>query len=154
MPISFLRHSLTIFLITQGSVQAGFRNFQAADMVLGQSAVSLSTSGNTASRMKEPKGLALDPDGTLWVADSTNHWVLRFDLATIKPNGAPANGLLGQSNFSAGASGLSDRALNNPSSLAVASGGRCWATAFDFYIWGNPPVAGTRNFFRVREVAP
>lgn len=53
----------------------------------------------TASVMFAPCGIALDSAGRLWVADYNNSRVLRFDSAAGKPNGAAADGVLGQSDF-------------------------------------------------------
>ncbi|MGR0481751.1 MAG: InlB B-repeat-containing protein [Candidatus Electronema sp. V4] len=49
--------------------------------------------------MTGPEGLAVAADGRLWVADTWNSRVLRFDNAAAKANGADADAVLGQANF-------------------------------------------------------
>ncbi|MEO1333428.1 MAG: NHL repeat-containing protein [Myxococcota bacterium] len=49
------------------------------DIVLGQPALDTTTQGTTATSMASPRGLALDTRNNLYVADTTNNRVLRFD---------------------------------------------------------------------------
>jgi hypothetical protein len=71
----------------------------AAEAVLGQPNFTSHDFGTTASLMSLPFGVAADSAGRLWVSDFNNNRVLRFDGAASKPNGASADGVLGQSNF-------------------------------------------------------
>ena len=69
----------------------------AATLVLGQSNF---TSGGaamppTASSMLSPSGLHFDAAGRLWVVDSGNHRILRFDNVDSLTNGAAADAVLG-----------------------------------------------------------
>jgi sugar lactone lactonase YvrE len=52
----------------------------------------------------QPTGVAVDPNGTLYVADSINNRVLVYFHASQKPSGAPADRVLGQANFHSTAS--------------------------------------------------
>ncbi|MBV9280911.1 MAG: NHL repeat-containing protein [Chloroflexi bacterium] len=52
----------------------------------------------------QPFGVAIDPQGTLYIADSINNRVLVYFHAAHKPPAAPADLLLGQSTFSSTAS--------------------------------------------------
>ncbi len=93
-------------------------NGAAASGVLGQSTFTSSTATLSSTGMSEPSGLAAEPNGRLWVADRAFKRVLRFDTAGTKANGAAANGVLLQVNFSG--SGY-DR---TPGQLAVSPQGR------------------------------
>ncbi len=68
-----------------------------ADGVLGQANFSTAANPNPpdATSMNQPFGVAVDANGTLWVSDSWNYRVLRFDNAAAKANGAAADGVLG-----------------------------------------------------------
>ena len=70
-----------------------------ADGVLGQADFTHNTPSTTQNGMSGTASLYLDPQGRLWVADFLNHRVLRFENAASKPNGADADGVLGQPNF-------------------------------------------------------
>ncbi len=95
-----------------------------ADGVLGQSDFVSGAAGSTASRLNDPRGFAVDAAGVLFVADSGNHRILRFDSAAIKPNGAAANGVIGQTNPNgANSPGLSPTSLTGPKGLALDAAG-------------------------------
>jgi len=49
--------------------------------------------------MNNPNSVYAHSDGRLWVSDFTNRRVLRFDNAAGSANGDPADGVLGQPNF-------------------------------------------------------
>lgn len=68
--------------------------------------------------MNAPRGLFVDHAGRLWVADSGNSRVLRFDNASSISSGSLADGVLGQPDF------VSDDFVNPPtaSSLNIPSG--------------------------------
>jgi sugar lactone lactonase YvrE len=87
-------------LLWQGVAKAQFVNGANADGVLGQ--LNFGSSGNVTSQngMYYPYGIAVDAAGNLYVADCNNHRVLRFNSAASKANGANADGVLGQPNFS------------------------------------------------------
>lgn len=56
-------------------------------------------SGNAANQMTAPQDVFADAQGRVWVADTNNHRVLRFDNAASKPAGANADAVLGQTGF-------------------------------------------------------
>jgi sugar lactone lactonase YvrE len=56
-------------------------------------------SGNAANQMTMPQDVYADNQGRVWVADTNNHRILRFDNAAAKADGAPANAVLGQTGF-------------------------------------------------------
>jgi DNA-binding beta-propeller fold protein YncE/lysophospholipase L1-like esterase len=81
-----------------------------ADGVLGQPDFTTNTSGLTASRMSSPNSVWVDEIGTLWVTDSGNKRVLRFDSAATKAAGSPANGVLGKPDFTTNTPGTASAA--------------------------------------------
>ncbi|MBN1318305.1 MAG: hypothetical protein JXA42_22680 [Anaerolineales bacterium] len=76
-----------------------------------------------------PQDVAVDSAGTLWVADSSQHRVLRFDDAANKPNGANADGVLGQVNFTDASLSLEQNRISMPSAVAV-EGTRLWVADY------------------------
>lgn len=70
-----------------------------ADGVLGQVNFLNNAPGTSASTLRYPTGLVTDPSGNLYVADTYNHRVLRFNAAALLANGASASAVLGHSNF-------------------------------------------------------
>jgi alpha-tubulin suppressor-like RCC1 family protein/sugar lactone lactonase YvrE len=83
-----------------------------ADYVLGQSDFVTNSSGTTQNTMNEPHSVWVDPVGILWVADLGNHRVLRFDDAASKSNGANADGVLGQPDFTSATAGTTQSICN------------------------------------------
>jgi hypothetical protein len=78
---------------------AALNNGAAAEAVLGQPDFTSNASATSQSGMRGPWNLTVDSSGQLWVADSQNSRVLRFDNAATKANGANADGVLGQPDF-------------------------------------------------------
>jgi streptogramin lyase len=145
-----------------------WENFQAADVVIGESGESfnqprgvavdpltgklfVSDSGNnrvfrfasveafelsgatseailgvTTTTMDNPMGIHVDTFGRLWVADSKNHRILRYDNASSKESGAAADGVLGQTNFLNSSSGTSQYSMNSPNGVWMDAAGRLW----------------------------
>ncbi len=101
-------------------------NGAAAEAVLGQSAFLMSTPGVSATVMREPFDVAIDPDGNLWVADMGNHRVLRFDDAATIATGAAATRVFGQPDMISSTSGTDADQLNRPSSLDFDSAGNLY----------------------------
>lgn len=97
-----------------------------ADGELGQQDFTTYVSDHTAGRMSSPNGVFVDGAGRLWVSDLSNHRVLRFDNAAAKANGADADGVLGQLNFTNNAPSTSQSRMNNPLRLFVDVVGRLW----------------------------
>ena len=103
-------------------------NGAAADGVLGQPDFTTVSAGASSTKMKYPYGVAVGSDGTLWVADSGNNRVLRFASAAGKANGDPADGVLGQANFTSnvGLPSASSTTINGTRGVAVDSNGTLW----------------------------
>ena len=105
---------------------ASTANGANADGVLGQPGFSTRDYTASQSGMWNPYYLTVDTSGRLWVADSSNRRVLRFDNAASKPNGAEADGVLGQPDFTSNASHISQNGFGNPGGLVVDGSGRLW----------------------------
>jgi sugar lactone lactonase YvrE len=105
---------------------ADLSNGAAAEAVLGQPDFTSHGASVTQNGMDSPTSLAVDASGRLWVGDIDNSRILRFDNAATKANGANADGVLGQPDFTSNANTISQSAINGPTSLAVDAGGRLW----------------------------
>ena len=117
---------------------------RTASVVLGQLNLNSSVSATTAVSMNGPSGLFLTPNDTLWVTDFSNNRVLRFNNASTKVNGAAADGLLGQVDFTTKTLGLTDRGLSVPSyHPSVDASGNLWV-----------PDAGNSRVLRFSPPAP
>jgi hypothetical protein len=91
--------------------------------------------------MDSPDGVTVDADDNLWVVDSNNNRVLRFDHASIKPiAGASADAVLGQPLFTTNAGGITQYGFSAPSGCAIDSNGTLWVS--NFY---NRRVLGFRD---------
>ncbi|HNT36741.1 MAG TPA: hypothetical protein PKH07_17265, partial [bacterium] len=71
--------------------------------------------GSGDGQMNLPRGLALSPDGNLYVADSRNHRIQAFDSS-------------GKFLFQWGTAGDGNSQFNEPSDVALASDGSVWVT--------------------------
>jgi sugar lactone lactonase YvrE len=93
---------------------AGLGNNAPAAAVLGQPDFATTTSGNTAAKMANPYGCWITPDDSLWVTDYGNNRLLRFNNASTKLNGASADGVLGQPDFTTKLPSTTRRGLRSP----------------------------------------
>jgi sugar lactone lactonase YvrE len=103
-------------------------NGAAADGVLGQPNFTSNTPATTQSGMTIPNDVAVDGSGNLFVTDSANNRVLRFDNATSKANGAAADGVLGQPNFTSNTPATTQSGMRLPRSIAADNSGRLYVT--------------------------
>ncbi len=101
-------------------------NGASADGVLGQPNFTSTGFGTTQSTFFTPQAVAVDASGNLFVADGSNHRVLRFANAAAKANGANADGVLGQTDFVTNTKGTAVDKLDNPISLAVDKNGNLY----------------------------
>ena len=109
-----------------------------ADGVLGQTGFQTALPAAGQYGMNQPVDLAAAADGTLYVANSQNNRVLRFADAGSLPNGAPADGVLGQADFIGATAATSRTGMAMPrgvallgGSLFVAEGNNARVTRFD-----------------------
>lgn len=104
-------------------------NGSAAEAVLGQPDFvtrTRNTGGLSAATTNDPIGVFVDASGRLWVADMTNHRVLRFDNASTIASASPANGVLGQPDFVTNSTGVTASKMNTPTSVFVDGSGTLW----------------------------
>jgi sugar lactone lactonase YvrE len=94
-----------------------------ADRVFGQPDFDTVSSGTTAAKMDSPVGVWVDVADRLWVSDTGNHRVLRFDSISTKANGAAANGVLGQSLFTTDTQGSGAGGMNSPVGICISPSG-------------------------------
>lgn len=101
-----------------------------ADGVLGKPDFSANTATSGASGMNAPAGVVTDAAGRLWVTDTENNRVLRFDNAANKASGSPADGVLGQADLNGSAQNRGGAAgantLFTPFGLSMDGNGRLW----------------------------
>lgn len=107
------------------------QNGMAAEGVLGQPDFITNTAATTQSGMNNPIGLAVDTNGTLWVAEPLNNRVLRFDAAASKENGANADGVLGQTDFTSHIYATSQNGMAYPFGVAIDTSGTLWVADYD-----------------------
>lgn len=156
-------------------------NGSPANGVLGQPDFGVAVGATTQTGMKNPNDIYVDLFGRLWVSDAANRRVLRFDNARNLPNGAPANGVLGQMDFTTDVSAVTQSGFTNLRFVAGDNSGRLFVmqenshriVVFENaatlpngapadYIWGqpdfntgtagNPPTAGNYNTPRAMYV--
>lgn len=108
------------------SSQASLQNGGLAEAVFGATEMLDQSSGTSASKMQGPQGICVDAGGRLWVADTGNHRVLRFDNARTAPSGIPASVVLGQANFHSAVSAAQANRMNMPQDVEIDSAGRLW----------------------------
>jgi sugar lactone lactonase YvrE len=117
----------------------------AADAVFGQPGFGTSTvvEPPTSESLEGPYNVLVAPDGTLWVSDYTNYRVLGYLNAVTKENGAAADIVLGQANFTAATPpAYSARAAVNPSQIAIGREGSLFIGEYGFGAhlkrWSDP----------------
>jgi sugar lactone lactonase YvrE len=133
-PVSVaLDPSGNLFVLDQGNSRvlrfdnaASKINGAAADGVLGQPNFISKGFSSTATGFFSPQGIAVDGSGNLYVADGSNHRVLRFTNAASKANGAPADAVFGQTSFTSSTVGTTADKMRNPTSLAVDKNGNLY----------------------------
>lgn len=119
-----------VLLFTADTVENG-GNGADADLVLGQEDFLSADYAISADGFGEPAGIAVHSSGPgapveLWVSDSSGNRVLRFDDAANKANGADADGVLGQADFTSGGSDTTQSGLYSPRRLVISSEGDLW----------------------------
>jgi len=102
-----------------------------ADGVLGRPDFTTWDFGTTAAEFRDPTDVFVDTDGRLWVADHINHRILRFDDAAAKTNGAAADGVLGQSDFTSRAEATTQNGMIHPTGVVVSADGTLWVADRD-----------------------
>ncbi len=100
----------------------------AADGVLGKPDFTSSNpnAAPTAGNIFQATGVTGDSAGRIWVSDTAKNRVLRFDNAAAKANGANADAVLGQGNFTTATAATSASGMRGPYGLSLDSAGRLW----------------------------
>jgi len=101
-------------------------NGDSAEAVLGQTNFTSSGDAVTQSGIDRPYGVFVDSSGNLWMADRCNARVLRFDNAAAKADGANADGVLGQANFTSDGIATTQSGMNTPISVLVDGSGNLY----------------------------
>ncbi len=103
---------------------ASFRSDQPfPERVFGQPNFTTVTPNTSSTGMRSPGGLAVDSEDRLWVADIDNRRVLRFDSISTKANGAAADGVLGQPNFTSSAAATTASNMDKTFGLTISNTG-------------------------------
>lgn len=111
-----------------------FNNGAPADLVIGQAnfETSLANGGvSTPSQtsLDSPRGIAVSNDGDLFVADSGNNRVLRFQKPFEQNGQIRANLVLGQTAFFTRTSAfVNPGSMNNPTDVEIGSDGRVYVS--------------------------
>ena len=100
----------------------------SASRVYGQPDFTTGTAATTSTGMTGPYGVCVDSADRLWVADTGNNRVLRFDSITTKPSGAAADGVLGQANFTTATPGSGNNGMVYPIGVTTSAGGSLYVT--------------------------
>jgi streptogramin lyase len=100
-----------------------------ADGVLGQTNFTTGAMASTPTQSQFALASSLCFTGTtLWVCDHWFNRVLRFDNAVTKPNGANADGVLGQVNFTSSTTGTTMSTFNQPFGVCADGKGNLYMT--------------------------
>jgi sugar lactone lactonase YvrE len=103
----------------------------AANAVLGQPDFDTGTPGSTPQKMGLPNALALDRAGTLYITDYDNNRVLYHKNPASKPNGAAADGVVGQPNLTTVTADTTAQKLAGPrGGLDFDAAGNLWVTDY------------------------
>ncbi len=102
---------------------ASLGNGGNAAAVLGQPNFTANGASLTQSGMSQPVTLTLDAAGNLYVGDFNANRVLRFNNAAAKPNGANADGVLGQTLFTTNGAAATATGMNAPGGVTVSPAG-------------------------------
>ncbi len=110
-------------------------NGKPADVVLGQSNFTSGSSGLAQNRLDRPLSVSVDSRRRLVVADLGNHRVLVWNDHTTVTNGQNADAVIGQTSFTAKATGTITEDTND---VQLAGGGLLWTQ--DCYVGYLDPL--------------
>lgn len=96
--------------------------------VLGQSTFTTSAGATTATGMSQPIDVTNDASGNLYVSDRSNHRVLIYKNASAKANGAAADYVLGQANFTTRTTGTTSSKFNTNYGVMADVSGNLYVT--------------------------
>jgi hypothetical protein len=102
------------------------------------------TGGLGAGTLNTPWGVSVDANGNLYVGDHSNSRVLRYADAANKADGADADQVFGQSDFTSGTAnrggGVAANTLSKPTTAVMDSNGDLWVCDY-----GNKRVLRYQN---------
>jgi sugar lactone lactonase YvrE len=107
---------------------APFSTHQAASLVIGQNTFTNSSTATTSTGLDSPSGIAFDASGNLWIADTDNARVLKYDapFSTFEA----ASLVMGQPNFTSSVTPPVTQptatSLSEPTGIAFDSSGNLW----------------------------
>jgi sugar lactone lactonase YvrE len=109
---------------------ASLANGAVADGLFGQSNYLANTTGDDPFTFgATPWGVAVDSEGNLWVADTINNRVLRFDSAdTVSTLGPAASIALGQADLNSQTPATSQTGMRQPVAITIDSVGRLYVS--------------------------
>ncbi len=110
---------------------ASSRTNWIADKIFGQPDAATVSRGTGRGKMDGPYDLCVDSADRLWVADTGNNRVLRFDAVSGKGSGALPDGVLGQPDFTTGTAGSGQSGFQAPSGVTVSANGALFVTCTD-----------------------
>ena len=109
--------------------QPPFSTGMAASLAIGQTDLSSSTCGASASTTDGPLGLAFDSKGNLWTGDYSNNRVLEFNAPFS--TGMSANLVIGQADFTSSTSSTTAAGLSEPYDVSFDSKGNLFVADYD-----------------------
>lgn len=101
-----------------------------ADGVIGQPNFTTSSSATTQAGLAGPVGIMLDHNGTLWVSGFGNHRVTWYKNAATLANGANADGVFGQPDFTSSSGAVGPGNLFNPNSVYTDPDGNLYVSDY------------------------
>ncbi|MBL9158081.1 MAG: NHL repeat-containing protein [Verrucomicrobiales bacterium] len=120
-------------LLPAGAGQSSrFSNGKAAASQLGQVGITSTAGDNrggvaSVSTLSDPAAVAVDPtSGKVFVADYGNNRVLRYGSTAALTNGASAEAVLGQPNFTITAATVSQSRFSKVRAICCDEAGRLW----------------------------
>jgi sugar lactone lactonase YvrE len=107
-------------------------NGEAATYVIGQTGFGLNATALTATGLYQPFAVAVDPaTGKVFVCDQPNNRILRYPSTAAYTNGAAAEAVLGQANFTSNGANTTAATLQVPTGIAIDASGNLWVADFD-----------------------
>jgi sugar lactone lactonase YvrE len=114
--------------VTEFVEGGGFTTGEAASLVLGQTGFGLNPTGNSATGMDFPAGIAFDSTGNLWVADLYNSRVTEFTTPFTTDEAASI--VIGQAGFGTSGAATTATGLSEPSGIVFDASGNLWVAGY------------------------
>lgn len=123
---------VTFVCLATSTARSQIPNFPAADRVLGASDfITVGPATASASSLKTASGVSVDPvSGKVFVSSPSDNRILRFANSAALANGASAEAVIGQPDYTTITSGLSNAKLNTPYGIHVDGSGRLWVAEY------------------------